>query len=176
MKKQAGMTLIELLIVLAAAAIIATITAGYALPWIAAERVRSAIYDVQTYLQISRIEAVSRNRAVRFVLNTATRQIAVIDSVGTSSTSDDVTIRQTVLPTTVSFARPISGAPVTLTSLGGNAYETIFSSDGSVTSGTGDVSLLGGAQYQRVSVFAAGGTQVSIWRISRWVSGYDTAS
>ena len=171
MKNEKGMTLFELVAVLGLASAALLATATYALPWIARERSRSAVYDVQSYLQLTRIEAVSRNRECRFVVDTATRILQVYDGNATSSTSDDRLLYETTLPTKVTFARPDSGTAVTLSQIGTSTkYQTIFSSDGIVTQGTGLVSVLGGNEYNRVQVYAAGGVTVDRWSGSNWLN------
>lgn len=133
---------------------------------------RSAVYDVQTHIQIARIEAISRNRPCRFVVDTGTRVVQVFDSMGTSgSTADDELLFSETLPSAVSFARPDSGAAVTLPTIGGNAHQAIFSSDGTVSSGSGDLNLFGGDQYRQISLFLAGGLMVRQWDGSYWVAG-----
>jgi Tfp pilus assembly protein FimT len=164
------MTLIELVIVMSLASVTLVATATYALPWLARERARSAVYDVQSYLQLTRIEAVSRNRECRFVLDTSTRTMQVFDGNGTSATkSDDILLYEATLPDRVRFARPDTGAPVTLTQIGSSSvYETVFTSDGIVSSGTGEVAMFGGDEYNRVMVFGAGGVSVDRWSGSGW--------
>jgi len=170
MHKQNGMTLIELVIVVALASVTLVATATYSLPWIARERARSAVYDVQSYLQLTRIEAVSRNRDCRFVLDTSTRSLQVLDGNGTSATNDDVLLYGTTLPSQIQFARPDTGSAVTLQQVGtSSAYETVFTSDGIVSAGTGDVALFGGDEFNRVMVFGAGGVSVDRWAGSGWV-------
>jgi len=170
------MTLIELVIVVSLASVTLLATATYALPWIARERARSAVYDVQSYLQLTRIEAVSRNRDCRFVLDTSTRSLQVFDGNGTSATkADDVLLYETTLPTQVQFARPDTGNAVTLSQIGTtSAYETVFTSDGIVSDGTGEVALYGGEEYNRVMVFGAGGVSVDRWAGSGWVDDATT--
>jgi Tfp pilus assembly protein FimT len=169
MKNERGMTLFEVVMVLAlaSAALLATVTV--AVPWIARERSRSAVYDVQSYLQLTRVEAVSRNRECRFVVDTATRILQVYDGNATSSTADDRLLYETTLPSKVQFARPDSGTAVTLSQIASSTkYQTVFSSDGIVTLGTGLISVLGGNEYNRVQVYAAGGVTVDRWSGSSW--------
>jgi Tfp pilus assembly protein FimT len=170
------MTLIELVIVVALASVTLLATATYALPWIARERARSAVYDVQSYLQLTRIEAVSRNRDCRFVLDTSTRSLKVFDGNGTTATKgDDVLLYETTLPTQIQFARPDTGNAVTLSQVGtSSVYETVFTSDGIVSDGTGEVALYGGEEYNRVMVFGAGGVSVDRWAGSGWVDDAKT--
>jgi Tfp pilus assembly protein FimT len=165
------LTLIELMLVLALAALIVASTVAYSIPWIARESMRSAVYDVQTAVQTAKIEAVSRNRQARFVIDTGTRIAQVFDTMGTGSTSDDVLLHDTQLTTSVSFARPDAGGAVTLASIGGNAYQTVFDSDGTISSGTGVVCLFGGDRFGRIELFAAGGMNTERWNGSAWESG-----
>jgi len=171
MHKQKGMTLIELVIVLSMASIALVAGVTYALPWLAREKARSAVYDVQSYLQLARIEAVSRNRDCRFVLDTSTRTLQVFDGNSTpGTTTDDILLYETTLPAQVQFARPDTGSPVTLSQIGSTSlYETVFTSDGIVTQGTGEVALFGGEEFNRVMVFGAGGVSVDRWAGSGWI-------
>ena len=171
MNNQKGMTLIELVIVVALAGVTLVATATYSLPWLARERARSAVYDVQSYLQLTRIEAVSRNRQCRFVLDTSTRNLQVFDGNGTTGTkADDILLYETTLPSQIQFARPDAGNAVTLAQVGSSSvYETTFTSDGIVSQGTGEVALYGGEEFNRVMVFGAGGVSVDRWAGSGWV-------
>jgi Tfp pilus assembly protein FimT len=169
MKNERGMTLFEVVMVLGLASVALLATVTVAVPWIARERSRSAVYDVQSYLQLTRIEAVSRNRECRFVVDTATRILQVYDGNATASTTDDRLLYETTLPSKVQFARPDSGTAVTLSQIASSTkYQTKFSSDGIVTEGTGLVSVLGGNEYNRVQVYAAGGVTVDRWSGSTW--------
>lgn len=171
MSNERGMTLIETLIVVAAAALMLVAAAAYSVPWIARENMRSAVYDVQTYIQLTRIEAVSRNRECRMVLDTSARVMQIFDTQGTVSTSDDTSLYRRGLPTSVTFARPDSGAAVTLASINSKSFHVIFRSDGTVRAGVGDVHIFGGQRYGKVSIFGAGGTQVERWNGSQWEIG-----
>jgi hypothetical protein len=128
----------------------------------ARERARAAVYDVQSYMQLTKIEAVSRNHDCRFVLNTATRTIQVIDTNGTSANlGDDFVLHETTLPERVNFVQPGGGSPVTLKQIGtSSSYETVFTADGIVSEGTGSVTLFAGQEFSRVTVLGAGGVEV----------------
>jgi Tfp pilus assembly protein FimT len=166
------MTLIETLLVVSAAALLLVATAAYSIPWIARESMRSSVYDLQTYLQLARIEAVSRNRDCRFVVDTSSRTLQVWDSNGTTATSDDTRLYNRALPTSVSFARPDGGSAVTYTQIGaGSSYQVVFTSDGTVSSGTGEAVVFGGQSFAKIEVFGAGGTRMEKWNGSGWVSG-----
>ena len=172
MKSERGMTLIETLLVLSVAALVLVATAAYSIPWIARENMRGAVYDLQTFLQLTRIEAVSRNRDCRMVVDTSTRRLQVLDTNGTSATTDDAQLYTRTLPSSITFARPDSGVAVGFSQIGGgSSYEVIYTSDGMVTTGVGSAHLFGGQRYGRVSVFGAGGTAVERWNGSSWQSG-----
>ena len=176
MNNQRGMTLIEVVMVVSLASVTLVATAAYALPWIAKERARSAVYDVQSHLQLTRIEAVSRNRDCRFVLDTSTRTVQVFDGNGTSATkADDIRLYEATLPSDIQFARPDAGNAVTLSQVGtSSVYETVFTSDGIVSQGAGEVALYGGQEYNRVMVYGAGGVSVDRWAGSGWVDDMKT--
>ena len=172
MNSERGLTLIELVIVIAVAALVLVATMAYTIPWMAKENMRGAVYDVQTHLQLARIEAISRNRDCRFVVDTASGDMTVLDSNGTSATGDDTELYSTELPENVAFTEPGGGAAVTLSQIGASSsYEAVFTADGTVTAGTGAVVLHGGEMYGRVRVFGAGGIQVDRWDGSQWAVG-----
>ena len=158
MHSERGMTLIETLLVVSLASLVLIATAAYSVPWIAREKMRSAIYDVQTYMQLARIEAVSRNQNCRMVVDTGSHKLWVLDTAGTSTLVDDIPLYERELPESVSFARPGGGAAVTLAQIGGgDSYQTVV--------------IFGGEHYGRISVFAAGGTQVEKWNNGGWHVG-----
>ena len=171
MFRQKGMTLVETLLVVSAAALVLAATAAYSLPWIARENMRSAVYDVQTYVQLARIEAVSRNRDCRMVVETSARTLQVFDSNGTAAKNDDTELYSRTLPSSVTFARPDVGSPVTFALISGDRYDVTFTSDGTVSSGTGEAVIFGGQRFARISVFAAGGTRVEKWNGNGWEIG-----
>ncbi|HXV74674.1 MAG TPA: GspH/FimT family protein [Candidatus Polarisedimenticolaceae bacterium] len=168
---QKGMTLVELVVVVALVAAVALASAIYAVSWISRERARSAVYQLQSFMQLARIEAVSRNQDCRFLVDVSTRTLQVLDSNGTSTAADDILLHETRLPEVVTFARPDSGNAVTLSQIGSTSvYETVFSSDGVVSLGTGIVALYGGEEFNRVQVQGAGGVMVQQWDGSTWGS------
>ena len=171
MRKDAGLTLPELLMVVALAALLLVATAAYSVPWLARESMRSAAYDVQRSIQTARIQAVSRNHECRFVINTANRLVRVVDTMGTAALADDQILDEVELPDTISFARPDIGLPVTLTPLGGAWFGARFNSEGTVTQGWGEIVMFGGNQFGRISLFAAGGVQADRWNGSSWLRG-----
>ncbi len=172
MHGQKGITLIELLIVVAMASLALLAVGTYAVPWVAREGLRSAVYDVQTYMQLARIEAISRNRDCRFVVDTSTNRIGVLDTAGTLGVpGDDILLYEADLPDAVSFARPDTGSAVTLDLVSGSTYQTRFGSDGIVNLGTGVVHLFGGSKYEKVEVFGAGGIRIQRWNGTQWVVG-----
>jgi prepilin-type N-terminal cleavage/methylation domain-containing protein len=173
MKSERGLTLIELVIVVALAALVLVTVAAYSVPMIARQAGRSGIYDVQNFMQLARIESVKRNQSCRVEINTGSRQLQVLDTMGTAGRLDDVVLYETTLNKAVSFAAPDAVAPVTLQPLPGPAgrYETIFDSDGIVTGGVGRAVVLGGDLFLKIEIFKAGGTHIDHWSGSAWVTG-----
>jgi len=159
------MTLIELLLVLVMASLVLVAAMAYSIPWLARESTRGAAFDVQTFIQLARIEAVTRNHGVKLELESDLKRLQVIDD----STSE--VLYEADLPESISFADPSAGTPITLASVSGTLYRLTFSSDGTVSAGQGVVTLFGGDVYQRVSVFLAGGVQVDHWSGSGWEAG-----
>src|SRR6266850_7958580 len=163
MRGEQGMSLAEISVVLVVMAIIVTAVGTYSIPWLGREEMRGAVYQVQQYLQLARIQAISRNRACRFQIDTSSRRMTVFDLNDPANTADDILLNDATLSTKVSFARPDSGSAVTLTSLGGNLYGATFEADGSVSAGAGLVALQGGDGSYRVNLYGAGGVRVERW-------------
>jgi prepilin-type N-terminal cleavage/methylation domain-containing protein len=172
MRNQRGVTLIELVVVAAIASLVVTIIAMYSAPWIARESMRSAVNNVASFLQLAKIEAVSRNRDCRFVVDTSDGSLEVWDSMGSDDLSDDVRLHTGSVPTSVRFQRPDTGGVVTLQPIGGTPrFQTRFASDGLVPAGVGAVFLEGGEGFGKVEVHAAGGVEVHFWKRSAWRTG-----
>ena len=165
-----GVTLSEILVVLAMVALLLMISLTYAIGWIGRAECRGAVYSMQSFLQRARMEAVARNRACRFTVDTATGKMRVFDLVDAASNSDDLLLSDTTLSPKLSFARPDSGAAVTLSSISGTTYGATFASDGSLSAGAGVVSLLAGDGYLRVYLYGAGGAAVERWNGAAWVA------
>jgi len=165
-----GYTMSEILVVLAILAFVLMFSLTHAIGWMGRAECRGAVYSVQSFLQRARMEAVSRNRACRFTVDTTTGRMRVFDLVDVASNSDDLLLSDTTLSGKISFARPDFGAPVTLASISGTTYGATFASDGSLSAGAGIVSLLGGAGYLRVSLYGAGGAAVERWNGTAWVA------
>ena len=163
--------MIELLVVMAAGAIVLSIATVYSVPMMLQESMRGAIYEVQTFLQLARIEAISRSHDCRFVVDTSTGSLQVLDSMGTATLSDDTVLHQKTLSSVVVFARPDSVPAVTLSPLTGTIFQSVFSQDGTVASGAGDVGMFGGERFRLVSLHAAGGLQIRHWDDGSWLAG-----
>jgi Tfp pilus assembly protein FimT len=165
----AGFTVPELLVVFAILAVVITVSISYAIGWLSKVESRGAAFTIESFLQRARMEAVSRNRDCRFTVDTATRRIRVLDLMDPANTTDDLVLADATLSSKVNFARPDFGSPVTLTLISGTTYAATFASDGSLSAGTGLVSLLGGQGYLRVSLYGAGGAAVTQWDGANWV-------
>ena len=169
MHKEAGFTMAEVVVATSIVALVMTSAVSAALPALAREKLRSATYELQSTLQVSRIEAIARNRPTRFVMNTETRTVEAWDTRGTTSTDDDELIRRVNLPRSVSLARPDSGDAVTIgVTKTASIREVTFSADGSAPGATGEITLYGGGQYRKLDLQAAGGVTVDRWVEDGW--------
>jgi prepilin-type N-terminal cleavage/methylation domain-containing protein len=168
---ETGMSLTELVIVLVLVAVLLAATATYSVPWLAREEMRGAVYTVQTHLQMARIQAVSRNREVRFLVDGDAGWVRLVDLNDPASILDDVTLAEARLPSTVAFARPDGGAPITLAALPAGVYQATFAGDGSVAEGAGEIDLVGGGRYSRVLLYGAGGVRTETWDGAAWRPG-----
>lgn len=171
MHSEQGMSLAELTVVMVLVAVITTAVATYSIPWLGREEMRGAVYTIQEYLQLARVQAVSRNRDCRFLIDSGSRRVSVVDLNDPSTSSDDIPLYAATLSTRVSFGRPDSGSAVTLASVSGDLYQATFASDGSVTAGAGLIAVQGGDGSYRVNIYGAGGVRVERWDGSSWVAG-----
>lgn len=165
---QQGLTTLELMAVTALLVAILTAVTAYSVPAIARATVRSAVYDIQSFVQLTRIEAIKRNHACRLVIDAVNGELRVWDTMGTPNINDDEQLHVLHFPGTVAFAEPGGGSPVSLEPLGSGLFQTRFESNGSVIAGVGSVSLAGGDRFQRISVLGAGGVLVEHWTGSSW--------
>jgi len=137
---------------------------------IASETMRSTLHDAGSLLQMARVEAVKRNHECRFVVDPASRTMSVVDTNGTTTTTDDVLLLTRAIPQVVALARPDVGAPITFAP-DGATYVVDFDHDGYVNQGTGEMVMFGGARYARLIVYAAGGMSYQKWNGFAWISG-----
>ncbi len=169
-RSEGGFTLVELVSILAIAAVLIALTMLIAGPMIGNESGRGAVYELQSLAQLARMEAVARNRECRLLLCPTSREVLVTDTRATVDPTDDEVLHGTVLPESVTFERPDAGSAVTWASIGGTPewFQVRFASDGIVEAGEGDVVVHGGDRYGKVAVFVSGGTQVTTWSASEW--------
>ena len=92
-KRQAGFSVTELLVVLIITGITVAIGALAVAPVLVRETMRSTLHDAGSLMSEARVEAIKRNRACRFVINPTARVMLVTDTQGTTSTSDDTILR-----------------------------------------------------------------------------------
>ena len=168
---QRGVTLVESLILLALTSVVVGMSITYSSGLLARESLRSAAYSVYAQLKDARMEAMSRNRSCRFLVDTDSRTVQVIDLHDPGNGGDDEILTSLTLPSGIDFAQPNANPAVTLNPIGSNVYEAVFSSTGVVTAGSGDVVLKMQEQYRRVSLFVAGGLRISKWSGSTWEDG-----
>ena len=114
MRNERGMSLAEVTIVMVLVAIITTAVATYSIPWLGREEMRGAVYTIQEYLQLARVQAVSRNRDCRFLIDSGSRRVSVVDLNDPSTASDDISLYSATLSSRVTFVRPDTGSAVTL--------------------------------------------------------------
>ena len=171
MRGERGMSLAELTVVMVLVAVVTTAVATYSIPWLGREEMRGAVYTIQEYLQLARVQAVSRNRDCRFLIDSASRQVSVVDLNDPATSSDDILLYSATLSSRVTFARPDTGAAVTLASVSGNLSQATFASDGSVSAGAGLIAVQGGDGNYRINIYGAGGLRVERWNGSAWVAG-----
>ncbi len=168
--KQAGVTLSELLIVLTLATMIMAVGAVATVPRIASESMRGVLHNSGTLVRAAQLESIKRNRACRFVVDLTGRTLSVVDTNGTTTLTDDTTIRSLTMPSIVSVARPDTGSPITFTTASG-VYYVEFDPDGHVSTGAGEIVLCSGARYGKVAVYSAGGVRYEKWDGLSWVAG-----
>ena len=169
-KRQAGVTVSELLIVLTLATMLMALGAVATVPRIAHEQMHGALHNIGTLVRAARLESVKRNRACRFVVNLTTRTLSIVDTNGTATATDDETLRSLAIPSIVSVARPDTGSPITFTEVSG-VYHVEFSPDGHVSTGAGEIVLCSGERYGKVIVYGAGGVRYQKWDGLSWVAG-----
>lgn len=168
-----GFSLIEFVVVAAVASLVVLFSIVYSTPWRERESVHGAENDVASFLQLAKIEATSRNRPCRFVVDAETGDLGVWDSVGTAAYDDDAILERGLLPASVRLARPDPGEAITLERIGSTTrFQAVFAPDGTVVSGAGDLFLHGGDAWRAVTLEAAGGVAIRRWSGGGWVAGY----
>ncbi len=170
MNRQSGISVNELLIVVAVACLSLLATVTYTVPRVAREGLHNAVVDVHTYMHLARVEAIGRERTCRFVVNAAEHRIEVMDTAGTVSPGDDILLYELELSHNVSFRRPDTGAAITLNRAASETFQALFTSDGIVTLGAGEVVMLGGSDYERVQLADTGEIRIQRWNGTDWVS------
>jgi len=170
-RRQSGATLIELLGALAVACVALLVSLLLSNDWILREAARSAVYEVQSHLQLARAHAITRSHKTRFVIDQATRRIEIFDLNDPGDPNDDLLLSAMTLSRTIEFDRPDAGAPITLHSWGGSRYDATFLPEGSVHDGVGEIVIEAGGAYHKVSLYAAGGVGVQRWNGAAWQKG-----
>lgn len=168
MRREGGFSLLEIVVALALATVLITIGLIFTLDWYGRERIKSAVYVIQTHMQLARFTAVQRHRPCRFMINVGNRRIRVTDLNNPAVTTDDKIVTEMTLPPGITFERPDVGSPVTLHHASGAVYDATLQQDGSVSEGVGDLILHAGAAYMRLRLFAAGGVVIERWTGAAW--------
>jgi Tfp pilus assembly protein FimT len=170
LKPQSGVTLAELLVVLTLVAATVAVGTAVTVPQIARQTMRSSLHSGGALLRAARTEAVKRNHACKFVIDLGARTMSVVDTQGTTTTTDDQVLRQSALPSVVNVARPDVGAPITFAG-SSPVFNVEFHADGYVTNGAGEMVFCSGTHYDRVVVYSAGGVRYQQWNGSGWIDG-----
>jgi len=165
------MTLAEVVVVLFLLSVTLLVTTPHSLHWLRSEEAKSAVYQTQTLMQLARAEAVARNRPCRFEVDEGAKRLRVLDLNDPGNPADDLALAAVDLASDLAFATPDGDPPITLASLGGTRYGADFEPDGVVSSGTGAIVLEGKDSWNRLSVFAAGGTRLERWTDGAWRAG-----
>lgn len=171
MKGQAGIGMIEILVVLTLSTIVLGSATALSGEWMNRERARSVGYELQTSIQLARTEAVMRNRDCRVTIDIAARRVAVWDGMGTPEVTDDVLLRALDLPDTVRFERPDGVDPVTLDEPNPGMFQASLGSAGTAVTGGGEVGLHSGDRYLRLTLAGAGGLRIQRWNGTGWEAG-----
>ena len=163
----AGFTTVEVVVV-ALAIVVIVVAATFGLPTLARERVRGAVYDMQSMARLAHLEAAKRNRECRLLLDAATHRVLVVDGMGTGATSDDVVLHSTTLPSAVTFESPDGAPAITLEALGGSWFGATFAQNGTVETGAGSVVVRSQGRHGRLTLFAGGASGVAVWNGAGW--------
>ncbi len=168
---QCGVSLIELLGTLAVSSVVLLMSLLLSNDWIRREAGRSAVYQVQSHLQLARAHAITRSHDTRFVIDEASRRITIFDLNDPGDATDDLQLAEVSLSRTIEFDRPDPGSAITLDPYGGTLYEATFAPEGSVDNGVGAIHIETAGTFHRVSLYAAGGVEVWHWDGSSWAKG-----
>lgn len=173
MRNQRGTSLPELLAVLVVLTMGLTASTRFTHSWIERQSARNAVYQLQSFLRLTRVHAITRTRDCRFVIDEATRTIRIFDLDNPGDDTDDIELGSLTLNPVVRFERPDPGDPITLSPLGGTEYQATFTPRGSVSAGAGLIVVRTGEDgYRKITLFGAGGLSLERWDGSAWVSEF----
>ena len=162
-----GVSLVELLVALAILGLLASLAVAATLDSMRRERVRGAAHEIRVTMATARVEAQRRNHACRFAIDATSGAYQVIDTLGTSTTTDDVVLSAHDLPRLVAVEAPDTTTPVTLQSAGGSVFYAEFEQSGTV-SGSGEIALSCTDAFARVTLTSGGGLRVQWWNDGAW--------
>lgn len=166
MLRQQGVGIGESLLLVAAAALAVLATAARVLPGATTpSTVRRAALQLHTDLQLARVEAVSRDRLCYARLDLEQRSIAVLDSMGTPSETDDRRLRETTLPPSVIVTSGEADPEAPADNARTLTLE--FRPEGVAT--TGAITVFDGSEYRRVRVDESAHLWLLRWDGHGWV-------
>jgi prepilin-type N-terminal cleavage/methylation domain-containing protein len=178
MKNTKGLTLIELTVVMCILAVMVMISIPNIGRWIPRYRLRGAVRDVASTMQLARLGAIKDNRdwAIQFNANAQTYTILSDDGGDdTWGTIDDVGYKGDVSPWTLSTR---SLADYRNVSFGDNGYGSWFDGSGDGTAGPDLFNGIVGSAYlrnnradaacARIRFTATGGIEVVHWDGDSW--------
>jgi hypothetical protein len=156
-RRQSGIGLGELLLLVAVASLTVVAAVTHLLPGsVSRESVSGMAQRVHTALQRARVEAVSLERPCRVIVDGTS--VAVVDTMGTASPTDDRSIHRATFPDTITVGTlgTAGGAPFVEFRPGGDAAP-------------GAITLFDGNEYRRVTVAPTARLSIERWDGSRWL-------
>jgi prepilin-type N-terminal cleavage/methylation domain-containing protein len=175
MRKQDGLTIIELIIVIAVMGIMAAIAAPNFLSWLPQYRLKSAARDLYSYLQWAKIGAIKSNKKWAIVFNADARTYEVCSGKGSDNSwggTNDV-VKKVILSdygSGVTFGKGSASDPIGGTF--GNDFITYSSPKNVVvmnSRGTGNSGYVYLTNASNISCYGVGTRSSGVIILRRWI-------